>query len=312
MTPDAGGERVGLGALGGAPNDVQVVDDAVDIEDASAQSGGRRFAPVVRLLIAIVLVLGYTWESKSAEHQSAAPAPAAPTSDQLDQLDRPFSTDSFWNTPLADDVPLTPDSNVTVRKFNSQWQRFYGTVGINTDDYAISIYRVGAGQATTKVTIDPECSQDPVLVEQLAAVPIPTGAAPASGGDASLVIWQPSTDTEWELWQARVDPDGNWSACWGGRITDMRNSNGVFPYPYGLSATGLAYLGGAIKVSELKAGQIDHVISVSLVETLADVHVPPASRNDGRSSATDAIAEGTRFRLDPTIDVTTLGLAPRA
>ena len=105
-------------------------------------------------------------------------------------------------------------------------------------------------------------------------------------------------------------PDLGIHLGWGGRITDMRNSNGVFPYPYGLSASGLAYLGGAIKVSELKAGQIDHVISVSLVETLADVHVPPASRNDGRSSATDAIAEGTRFRLDPTIDVTTLGLAP--
>jgi hypothetical protein len=40
----------------------------------------------------------------------------------------------------------------------------------------------------------------------------------------------------------------------------------------------------------------------------ARTQVAPANRNDGDSAAADAIPEGTRFRLDPTIDVTTLGL----
>ena len=52
------------------------------------------------------------------------------------------------------------------------------------------------------------------------------------------------------------------------------------------------------------------MVSVSVVETVAGVQVPPANRNDGSSTSDDAIPEGTRFRLDPTIDVTSLGLPP--
>ena len=184
--------------------------------------------------------------------QTSAPAPDhAPRT----PFERPFSPSSFWNTPLPADVALTPDSNVTVQKFNNQWQRYYGTVGINTEDYAIPIYRVGAGQATTKVAIAPGCSQDPALIEQLAEVPMPPGATPASGGDASLVIWQPATGTEWELWQARR-----------GRLRELVRRAGVGASPTCSTRTGSSplrsgsrprgsrNLGGTIKVDELTAG----------------------------------------------------------
>ena len=100
--------------------------------------------------------------------------------------------------------------------------------------------------------------------------------------------------------------------CWGGRITHASRSSGVFRRPYGVAASGLSYLASAIRVSELQAGEIQHTLAVNLVETTAGVQVPPANRNDGNSSAADAIPEGTRFRLDPTVDVTRLGLPPAA
>jgi hypothetical protein len=139
-------------------------------------------------------------------------------------------------------------------------------------------------------------------------VPIPPDAQPANGGDHSLVIWQPATDTEWELWIAHHADDGSWTACWGGRTEDVSKQPGVFPDPYGVAASGLSYLAGAMKVSELQGGEIKHALAVNVVHTTAGTQVAPATRNDGNSTAPDAIPEGTRFRLDPAVDVTKLGL----
>jgi hypothetical protein len=219
----------------------------------------------------------------------------------------PFSTDSFWNTRLAADAALAPDSSKLVSSFNEQWRDNYGTVGINTDDFSIPIYRVPENQATVSVSIAEDCSSDAGIREQFAAVPIPATAQPANGTDKSLVIWQPSTDTEWELWMAHRAGDGSWSACWGGRLQNVSEQQGVFPFPYGVAATGLSYLAGAIKVSELEAGKIDHALAVNVVHA-AGTQVAPANRNDGDSNPSGAIPEGTRFRLDPSVDVTKLGL----
>jgi hypothetical protein len=215
-----------------------------------------------------------------------------------------------WRRPLPAGAVLDARSQDLVASFNHQWRTVYGSVGINTDSYSIPIYTVAANQPTVRVTISHGCTADPGLMSQLHAVPIPSDAQPAKGGDRALVISQPSTDTAWELWQAQRDVGGNWSACWGGRLERASRSNGVFPRPYGLSATGLSYLASAIRVSELQARQINHALAVSIVSTTAGVQVPPANRNDGNSTRSDAIPEGTRFRLDPTVDVTRLGLPP--
>jgi hypothetical protein len=222
----------------------------------------------------------------------------------------PFSATSFWNTPLAADAAVAPDSQQLVGSFNQQWRDNYGGVSINTDDYSIPIYRVPADQATVAVSIAPGCNSDAGLLGQLAAVPIPANAQSANGTDHALVIWQPATDTEWELWVAQRAFDGSWSACWGGRIENVSQSQGVFPYPYGVSASGMSYLAGAIKASELQAGRIDHALAVNVVHATRGTQVPPANRTDGNSTGPDAIPEGTRFRLDPSIDVTKLGLPP--
>ena len=158
------------------------------------------------------------------------------------------------------------------------------------------------------VSIAQGCNASAGLLQQIHAVPIPANAQPANGTDHALVIWQPSTDTEWELWVAQRADDGSWSACWGGRIENMSQAQGVFPFPYGVAASGLSYLAGAIKASELHAGRIDHALAVNVVHAAEGTQVAPANRTDGDSTDPDAIPEGTRFRLDPSIDVTTLGL----
>ena len=221
----------------------------------------------------------------------------------------PFSASSFWNAALPANAPRAANSRALVRSFNNQWRTFYGTVGINTNDYSIPIYTVPADQPPVSVSIARGCNQDPGLLDQLSAVPIPDDAQPANGGDHSLVIWQPATDTEWELWIAQHAFNGSWSACWGGRIQSVSKEQGVFPNPYGVAASGLSYLAGSMKVSELQAGEIKHALAVVVVHTTDGTQVAPATRNDCTSTAPDAIPEGTRFRLDPSVDVTKLGLS---
>jgi hypothetical protein len=149
------------------------------------------------------------------------------------------------------------------------------------------------------------------MMDQFTGVPVPSDAVSSNGTDAAMVIWQPSTDTEWEFWKMTRDPTtGTWSACYGGRINHVSQNPGIFTFPFGTSASGLPFLAYLIRVSELKAGHIDHVIDLNVPDTL---NIPswPANRTDGVSANTNVPAEGERFRLDPSFDISTLPAGER-
>ena len=123
-------------------------------------------------------------------------------------------------------------------------------------------------------------------------------------------MWQPSTGHLWELWRV-LQEGGHWTACWGGEIANAYTSDGVLPAPFGAGASGLSLLGGQIHLEDLERGTINHALEVLMPDTAAGTFVWPADRTDGTSSAADAIPEGTRFRLNPSLDLATLHLSPR-
>jgi hypothetical protein len=71
--------------------------------------------------------------------------------------------------------------------------------------------------------------------------------------------------------------NGTYSACWGGKLS-MASSNGVFPAPYGLSASGIAYLPTTITEADVASGSIDHALAVEIPGCYQDVY--PADRDD--------------------------------
>lgn len=225
-----------------------------------------------------------------------------------------FAEDSFWYTPIPRDVELHPRSADLAENFDRQWREYYGSVAINTDTFAPPIYRARFDTPRQRVRFW-DCQDkghpEPELSRQLASVPIPPDAKPSDGTDAELVIWQPSTDTMWELWKVRID-DGQWEACWGGRLTGVSRGQGVFRHPFGTTATGLSLAGGLITPTALEAGQIDHALAVSLVETRSGLFSWPANRTDGWIDEEDSIPEGLRLRLDPAVDVDALPISPVA
>ncbi len=140
---------------------------------------------------------------------------------------------------------------------------------------------------------------------------MPSNAEPAGGSDSELSVYQTGTDTLWEFWKAQKI-NGAWRACWGGRMQDVSKSNGIWQHPFGAAATGLPFFAGQIQVKELREGEIKHVMGIALVRVKSGKPSWPANRSDGKSKASEAIPEGMRLRLDPSINVDKLNLHPIA
>lgn len=141
-------------------------------------------------------------------------------------------------------------------------------------------------------------------------VPIPLDAEPMPGDDGQLSVWAPHEDRLWEFWVARKRGD-TWEACWGGRVDRVSENAGRFEPPFGVNASGLVMSGSMISVQEAQAGRIEHAMGLAIPQP-ANYFVYPAQRTDGVDSSPAAIPEGARLRLDPALDVDTLGLTPLA
>jgi len=226
-----------------------------------------------------------------------------------------FAPDSFWYTPIPANAPLHPDSAHYVTEILRQKKAYYGTVSINTHSYSSPVFIATKDTPTVRVAFW-DCQHkghpDPNLEPQWSAVPIPAEAEQAEGTDAEMTIYQPSSDTLWEFWQARK-VDGKWQACWGGRMQHVSKNPGYWEKYYGTTASGLPFLGGQITAEELQRGEIKHALGFSLVDAEdSKIFSWPANRSDGSNKKKEPywICEGQRFRLDPSINVDALKMHP--
>jgi hypothetical protein len=224
-----------------------------------------------------------------------------------------FAGNTFWNTPIAPDAQLDPNSAGITKDLLRQVDRGLRSgppPTINTVVSAPPVVTVGADQPKVRVHLDRPPGYAPELARAFAAVPLPDGARPAPGTDSEMVVWQPSTDTLWEFWLLRRAADG-WHAKWGGRMRNVSSNGGLFSESHeawGESASALPLAGGMITPRDLSRGVIDHALGLGIPLARAGWFARPASRTDGRSNCLHAVPEGARFRLDPTLDVPALGL----
>lgn len=231
--------------------------------------------------------------------------------------DHVFAPTSFWYAQIPADAPLHPNSANFVAEFNRQRKTYYNTVALNTTAYSSPVYIVDAKTPTVTVALW-DCHgngyHDKQLANDFAAVPIPAFAEAAVGTDAEMTIWQKDTDTIWELWNTRKI-NGQWQACWGGRMQNASRSDGIFANRHGTTATSLPFLGGQITAEELQRGEIRHAIGIALVDCEHwNIVSWPATRSDGFNPKKEPnrIPEGLRFRLDPSVNLDALQLHPVA
>jgi hypothetical protein len=253
----------------------------------------------ISAIVLLVAVLVVVLSGPNAGKQKVSPTPRPISS-------RPFAADSVWNTALPADAPLAPMSATYVSELAQQVARY--NPWINTTQYSTPVYTVGPTQPLVPVTLDTHGgSADELAADLRHGVPIPSGAQPAAGTDRHMVVWQPARNTMWEFWGAR-DENGVWHARWGGEITNVSSSPGYYTThaDWGATATSLPLLGGLIRISELRAHRIDHALALAVPQAAASAFAFPAQRSDGVGRSPTAIPEGTRFRLDPRLDVSAM------
>ncbi len=243
------------------------------------------------------------------------PRPGPGTSDRPRPL---FSRDSFWYADVRK-APLAANSAAIVKNIKYQTEHFYATanrpnLAINITEYTPPFYYVDADTPRYNVK-HYDCFKQGWVPDgwetQMNNVPIPTWALPSKGSDKEIGIYDKSTDTLWELWLFDKR-NGSYSACWGGKISPVSHNVGAFTYPWGCTATGLSLFGGTIMADELKAGVINHAIGLALPNAQHGSLSWPAMRGDGYNPSDDPTAprQGQRFRLDPTVDLSTMKLNP--
>lgn len=231
----------------------------------------------------------------------------------------PFGPASVWRTSLSA-APIDANSQAMVDYMVSTiTDRYSGVAAFNAHQYNSHLYTVDATTPTTDFAFD-DCQRKgyapSALVGpggQFKSVPVPADAVAATGTDAELSIYSSATDQLWEFWKARKRSDGTWSACWGGRLDHVSTSAGYFAGNYGATATSLPNAGGLVRLSEVQAGRIDHMMSLAIPKAASSGNYRwPAQRSDGTDSNPAALPEGSRLRLDPSIDLSTLRLSPAA
>jgi hypothetical protein len=252
--------------------------------------------------------------TKPLQSAMLAPVSAQP----VNALTNAFGPASVWKQDVRQ-APLDGNSSAMTAELTQQVGSHYGGVAaFNVWNYNASVYTVPATQPKIDVKWD-NCQGKGYIPRgllgeggQFTQVPVPADAIPAYGNDSQLSIYSPATDQLWEFWKAKK-VDGLWQACWGGRIDKVSTSYGYFLNGFGAAATGLSISAGAIGIREAQAGQIDHALSLVLPNPAHYSNFSwPAQRSDGSSTASDAIPEGTRLRLDPSVNVDALNLHPIA
>jgi hypothetical protein len=227
-----------------------------------------------------------------------------------------FSPNSIWNRP---DVAKQPSGDQALAQELAQEAESETKEGIgpwietNTD--STPVYVVGPDQKCVPVHLDVTGAYGKTLSTAFERVPLPADAHPAAGPDAHLTLVQPSTDSMWEFWKLRKEHD-QWQAAWGGAINHLSSSPGYYTssaWPgarsdWGSTATSLPVVAGTMMIGELESGHIDHALAIAIPNASKAKFAFPAQRTDGTSVASQAIPEGTIFRLDPNLDVKALHL----
>ncbi len=226
----------------------------------------------------------------------AGPVPLTTTTNPAaTTVPTPFDTTaaSLWPKSLFDsnvqNWPVDTNSATYVSDFVNDYQTDYGSVGVNTQP----MYTVPQDQPEVNISVAPGCNN--FIPNTGSRIPIPPTTNLNGSSDNPLVIWQPSTGSDWELWKVSRQSANTYTACWGGKL-NTATSDGVFRYPYGLSATGISYLATTITLADVAQGSIDHALGIALPR--CDSSVYPADRTDCGYDPGQP-AEGQWFRFAP-------------
>jgi hypothetical protein len=214
---------------------------------------------------------------------------------------RPYTASSPWNTPIPEDATVVDtfriahDPGATLTSDPTQYTYPVYSVTRKTPRKPVELRGL-----FSMVTADKKLE---IIDGGTVRLPLPRGVEAAAGTDGQFVVVDWDTGEEWGVWKARRDADGSWSIENGYRYNVRWD--GVPPKdatgrPFISRGAGVPYLTGLVRPCEIKRRRIDHALAFAY-DYPSGRHVYPATKSDGLGDGSDAVPEGTRLQLDPSL-----------
>jgi len=236
-----------------------------------------------------------------------------------------YNANNPFNKLIGNNVEIDPNSDNYIQKLTSASQDG-NTFILSLKQFSTTVFFADA--TTSKFDVKLACGIDwEIGISNLLQVPIPEFAEPTFDSDGSdnpiivgkcgedadqdnnMIILDLANRCEYDFWQMRKNGT-NWECSWGNAIS--MDSNGIFEKGLSIRGSGFAFLGGVIWPDELANKEITHALAFNYPFTKSGGPVAPATESDGEVNNTDALPEGALLRLDPALDINTLGLDKNA
>ncbi len=165
---------------------------------------------------------------------------------------------------------------------------------INTTRWTLPVFSNTQQGAVRRVAI---CRQFDCGPDAVTSVVIPPDACPQPQYDGWMTVIDNTTHSAYDFWRARCEADGSISYQY---VTKWDLDGPGFQQPDQPSArgSGLPLFAGLITPQEVRSGQINHALAISVPGAATRRYVQPASRTDG-TGFVDSLPEGARIRLKP-------------
>jgi len=211
----------------------------------------------------------------------------------------PYSPQSPFSTPIPAKARVAAGSDGAVKALADVGKSLGTSLAIRR--WTVPVFIAGPTTPIRNVTLTADWAPRRML-----AAPIPAWAIPDPGEDGHMVVIDRARGCEYDFFQARRGSDNTWSANWATRLPIA--GSGIVSGP-SARASGFGLLGGLVLPEELNKGAIRHALVFSYPYTRSHVKVRPATESASGSDRSDALPMGTRLRLDPSLDLSTLQLS---
>jgi hypothetical protein len=203
---------------------------------------------------------------------------------------RPYGPKAPWNVPVRG-LPRDAKSALYVERLWEHGSNEPGNVNLSFDEYTYPVYEVADATGYYPVSIDRD---SPLNGDWILWNP---AWQPASGSDGQVILLDPATGREWNLWQVRF-ADGMVHATNGNQVPGSYWLREVGFVPS--RGAGIPYLAMLVRPAEVACGRIGHALSMPIVNTDGEFSVAPATALEYEEHGPGGVPEGMRFALDVT------------
>ncbi|WP_448204593.1 carbohydrate-binding domain-containing protein [Azospirillum sp. sgz302134] len=259
----------------------------VDVDGASGSGAGQTVMTVENIGTSN-LKLGINVIAPTITATAPPPAPTpTPTPTTDTGYVRPFGPNAPWNVKI-DGIAHDPNSaNLSDMLWNHASDR-PGNFNLNFGEtYAVYSSKEASGWYTVDTTWNTNIDNTKIPWN-------PAWQIPGEGSDRKVIVLDPDTGHEWDLWQTSFD--GSTVHATNGSLVP----GNYFTYEGGNPSSrgiGIEYLAMLVRPEEIKAGKIEHALAMSIDNTDGDRYVAPATKLEHPDNPA-GIPEGTRFALN--------------